>query len=71
MRCDCCDRRLSNREAVLIHKELGHYLNTCMVCLQGLNIPYQGKFLEDTDDDEDIKKDINLFDWQSTINYDE
>lgn len=49
MRCDCCNERLTSTEAVLKHKVLGMYLNTCIKCLNDTNIPYKG-FVEEADD---------------------
>ena len=33
MRCECCNKRLSDYESTLKHAETGHYLDTCMDCL--------------------------------------
>jgi len=43
MRCDCCDRILTDFETTLRHKKTGEFLNTCMRCLEGLDIPYTGR----------------------------
>ena len=33
MRCECCNKRLSDYESTLKHAETKHYLDTCMDCL--------------------------------------
>lgn len=33
MRCECCNKRLSDYESTLKHAETGAYLDTCMDCL--------------------------------------
>ena len=43
MRCDCCNAALSDYESTLKHGITGEYMNTCMKCLQGLNIPTVGR----------------------------
>ena len=43
MRCDCCNKRLTDYEATLKHAELGVFMNTCVKCLKGLNIPVSGR----------------------------
>ena len=59
MRCYCCDKNLSDYESTLRSKESGDYLDTCLKCLQGLQIEYVGnkalqrKFEEDPDDIDD------------------
>lgn len=56
MRCDCCDRILSDYEACLKHAITGEYLNTCNKCLRGLDIPIIAREdldpYENTDDTE-------------------
>lgn len=42
MHCDCCDTLLSDYECSIKHQMEGHYLNTCLKCLQGLGIPFVG-----------------------------
>lgn len=43
MKCSCCDRFLNDFESTLKHAEYEHYLDTCMSCLEDLNIPYLGR----------------------------
>ena len=43
MRCDCCDRALTDFESTLRHKTSGEFLNTCLKCLDGLGIKYVGR----------------------------
>lgn len=42
MRCDCCNRVLSDYECSLKSVSTGEYMNTCVKCLTGLNIPVTG-----------------------------
>lgn len=39
MRCDCCNKKLSEFESTLRHAITGEFLNTCVKCLDGLGIP--------------------------------
>jgi len=72
MRCDCCNRRLTDYESTLKHAELEHYMNTCLKCLKGLDITVIGRedlaphFQEDASDEdafdaegEEFYKDVN------------
>ena len=43
MHCSCCDRLLNDYESTLKHAETGEYLDTCMKCLDGCNIPIDGR----------------------------
>lgn len=38
MRCQCCNRNLSNYESVLKHPETNEYLDICAKCLQDIPI---------------------------------
>lgn len=40
MRCTCCDKALNDYESTIKHEETGDYLDTCMKCLDGLDIPF-------------------------------
>jgi uncharacterized metal-binding protein YceD (DUF177 family) len=74
MRCDCCNERLSNHEAVLKHKIHGTFLNTCLSCLADLNIPYNKMFTPDFDDDdgyEAIARDTEYLDMPHIGEFDE
>lgn len=42
MRCDCCDAILTPFEGTIKHSVTGEYLNTCLRCLDGLGIPWEG-----------------------------
>lgn len=42
MRCFCCDKILSDYERTLKNVQTGDYEDTCLKCLQGLNIKYRG-----------------------------
>ena len=80
MRCYCCDKNLSDYESTLRSKSTGEYLDTCLKCLQGLEIEYVGnqslkrKFEEDPGDlDEDNyedKSDMSEYiDWVARDQY--
>jgi hypothetical protein len=43
MRCDCCNRLLSDYEATLRHAVTNEFMNTCNRCLDGLEIPTRGR----------------------------
>lgn len=43
MRCSCCNRALNDYESTLRHAETLEFLDTCMSCLDGLNIPTTGR----------------------------
>lgn len=58
MRCYCCNRNLNDYESTLRHAESLEFIDTCMSCLDGLDIPVIGredlnKFEEEEDDSED------------------
>lgn len=66
MRCDCCNRALSDYESTLRHATTGEFINTCNTCLQDLNIPTKGRedlspyvpgeedFIDDFDMEDDV-----------------
>lgn len=75
MRCYCCDKNLSDYESTLRSKANGDYLDTCLKCLQGLQIEFVGnqalkrKFEEDPTEEEEIDSDIQEYtDWSSQLN---
>ena len=43
MRCTCCNRALNDYESTLRHAETREFLDTCMKCLDGLNVPFLGR----------------------------
>ena len=58
MRCQCCNKALNDYESTLKSAQTGAYLDTCMDCLEGLDIDTVGRsdlnwFDEAVDDDED------------------
>jgi hypothetical protein len=64
IRCDCCNRLLSDYEATLRHAVTNEFMNTCNRCLDGLEIPTRGRpdfnpyeqlTDEDVFDDEDVE----------------
>jgi hypothetical protein len=42
MRCVCCNKVLNDYESTIKSISSGEYLDTCLSCLDGLNIPYTG-----------------------------
>jgi hypothetical protein len=50
MRCQCCNRNLSNYESTLRHPETNEYLDICMKCLADIPITpiSNNTFNEDT-----------------------
>lgn len=56
MRCQCCNRNLSDVESTRKHAETGEYLDICNRCLDGLDIPYTERGdLTDTLEDDDVE----------------
>lgn len=51
MRCSCCNRPLNDFESTLRHTDTGEFLDTCMECMDGLDIPHIGR------------DDLNMFDY--------
>lgn len=58
MRCYCCNRALNDYESTLRNATTGEYLDTCMKCLDGLDIDVVGRDdlaqfeeMEDLDDE--------------------
>jgi hypothetical protein len=43
MRCSVCNRILNDFESTLRHSDTKEFLDTCMKCLDGLDIPMQGR----------------------------
>lgn len=43
MKCSCCNRNLSDYESTLRHATDGTFLDICLKCLEGLNIPVRGR----------------------------
>lgn len=66
MRCDCCDKKLTDYECSIKSLYSGDYLNTCVKCLKDLGINYKGnnslryKKPEDGEDFEEEYKPVNL-----------
>lgn len=66
MRCLCCDRALNDYESTLKSANSGEYLDTCMKCLDGLDIETIGRDdlsmydeTEDEFDDDNDESDIS------------
>ena len=55
MRCSCCNRALNDYESTLRHAETKEFLDTCMKCLDGLDIPTTGR--EDLNQFETLEED--------------
>lgn len=43
MRCQCCNRNLSDYESTCRHGETGAFLDTCLTCLKDTGIPVHGR----------------------------
>jgi hypothetical protein len=43
MRCQCCNRNLNDYESTIRHQTTGEFLDTCVRCLDGLDIPIKGR----------------------------
>lgn len=69
MRCSCCNRNLNDYESTLKHSETGDYLDTCITCLDGLEVPFIGREdlnpfdrvdeYEDIDNYDDLDEDVD------------
>jgi len=60
MKCYCCDRNLNDYESTLKHSNTGEYLDMCMTCLDGLEIPTTGR--------KDLnKREVPEDDWDGVI----
>jgi len=59
MRCSCCNRALNDFESTLKHAVTGDYLDTCMKCLDGLDIPTQGRKDLSPFDDAEVWDDVS------------
>lgn len=72
MRCDCCNRNLSDYEATLRHAVTNEFMNTCQKCLDGLDIPVRGRPdlnpFDEVDDDFDTP--VEDFDEEDVNNHD-
>lgn len=42
MRCECCNNLLTENEISLKHTVTREFLDTCLKCLDGLDIPFSG-----------------------------
>jgi hypothetical protein len=67
MRCDCCGRNLSDYESTLRHAETKVFLDTCLKCLEDLDIPVKGRKdllktqdVNDNSDDFDALKEVRF-----------
>lgn len=64
MRCQCCDRALNDYESTLKSAATGEYLDTCIKCLDGLDIETVGRddlsMYEEIDDLEDTEDNVDL-----------
>lgn len=58
MRCSCCNRNLNDYESTLRHAETGAFLDTCLKCLEGTNIPTIGR--DDLSEFDDISDDLEI-----------
>lgn len=62
MRCQCCDKVLTDYESSIKGGLTNTYLNTCVSCLKSIDIPYVGnQYLESNEEDLDnaeLERDI-------------
>ncbi len=56
MRCQCCDKNLSDYESTLRHAETNEFLDTCLRCLRDTGIPTLGR--PDLNPYEQVEEDI-------------
>ena len=58
MRCSCCNRALNDYESTLRSVQTGDFLDTCMNCLQDLDIDTVGRedlnWFEEAEDDDSV-----------------
>ena len=56
MRCQCCNRNLSDYESTLKSMATGKYLDICLSCLEDMDIDYVGNSRNSNDfiDDEEF-----------------
>lgn len=58
MRCYCCNRALSDYESTLKSVNTGDFLDTCLQCLQDLDIQFVGN----NKNSNEVNEDFELFD---------
>ena len=63
MRCSCCNRALNDYESTLKSAQTGDYLDTCMKCLDGLEIETLGREDLSAYADVDSEEDIDFDEW--------
>jgi len=61
MRCSCCNKALNNYESTLKSATTGEYMDTCMDCLDGLDIETVGRedlnWFEAVEGDDEVEDD--------------
>ena len=63
MRCSCCNRALNDYESTLKSAQTGDYLDTCMKCLDGLEIETLGREDLSAYADVDSEEDTDFDEW--------
>lgn len=53
MKCQCCDRFLSDYESTARHANTNEFLDTCLGCLEVIGIPFKGR--KDLDPERDAE----------------
>lgn len=56
MRCQCCNKSLSDYESTARHAETNEFLDTCNQCLKDTGIPILGR--KDLDQLEEVEDDF-------------
>lgn len=61
MKCYCCNKTLSDYESTIKSVQSGEFLDTCLKCLEDLNITWKGRpdlspFSEPDDDEYDYSE---------------
>jgi len=61
MRCSCCNKALNNYESTLKSATTGEYMDTCMDCLDGLDIETVGRedlnWFEEAEGNDEVEDD--------------
>lgn len=56
MRCQCCNKNLSDYEATARHANTGEFIDICTKCLKEIPIPVRGR--EDLNPHEVMEEDV-------------
>lgn len=58
MRCQCCNKNLSDYESTARHAVTGKFLDTCRKCLKDIPVPVRGR--EDLNPFEVMEEEVGL-----------